>query len=54
MMLRILLKSVLGFLSLLRRALQEYTESTMIRTLIPTDLSKAKTLSCVLFHTAGE
>lgn len=54
MMVRILLKSVLGFLLTMRRAPQEYTESTMILRLIPTDLSKAKTLFCTLFHTAGE
>lgn len=54
MMVRILLKSVLEFLSPARRTPQEHTESTMILRLIPTDLSEAKTLSCTLFHTAGE
>lgn len=53
-MVRILLKSVLVFLSPARRAPQEYTESTTVSRLIPTDLSEAKTLSCMLFHTAGE
>lgn len=51
---RILLKSALGFLSPARRVPQEYTEYTEILRQIPTDLSEAKTSSCVLFHTAGE
>lgn len=44
---------LLGFLSLTRAA-PKHAEPTMISRLIPTDLSEAKTLSCMLFHTPGE
>lgn len=48
MMVRILL----GFLSLARAA-PECAEPAVIYRLISTDLNEAKTLSCMLFHTAG-
>lgn len=47
------LRILLGFLSLARAA-PKYAEPTMRSRLIPTDLSEAKTLSWMLFHTAGE
>lgn len=49
-----MLKSVLGFLSPVRRVQKEYTEYTKLSTQIPTDLIEAKVLSFMLFHTAGE
>lgn len=50
-MVRILLKSVLGFQSPAGRAPKEYTEYTKISKQIPTDLSEDKILSCMLFYT---
>lgn len=44
---------LLGFLSL-ARAGPKYAEPPVMLRLIPTDLSEAKTLPCMLFHTAGE